>query len=70
MFSKTVAEQLHLLTAYPKLNLLCALKKCTKESPHGAENRCHQTQDFAKIFPSAIALALHIHFYLHFCESS
>ena len=34
------------------------------------EGRSHQTQSFAKIFPSALALMLQIHFYLHFQKST
>ena len=34
------------------------------------EDRSYQTQYFAKIFPSLLALTLDIHFYFHLKESS
>ena len=43
-----------------------ALKKTLKIR----EDRSYQTQYFAKIFSSPLALMLHIHFYLHLQESS
>ena len=66
LFYKTVGEPLHLLTVYPKLIFRGAIKKALMVP----EDRSHQTQCFAKIFPSPLALMLQIHFYLHFQESA
>ena len=63
---KTVAELLHLSTVHPKLIFWGALKTALMIS----EVRSYQTQYFAKIFSSPLALTLHIHFYLHLKESS
>ena len=63
---KTVGELLHLLTLHPKLIFRGALKK----APMVPEDRYHQTQYFAKIFPSPLTLKLHIHFYFYLMESS
>ena len=66
-FSKTVGEILHLLTLIsPKLIFRAALRKAFMVPV----DRSYQTQYFAKIFPSPLASTLHIHFYLHFKESS
>ena len=61
-FFKTVGEPLHLLTVHPKLIFRGALK----EALMVPEDRSYQTQYFAKIFPSSLALMLQIHFYLYF----
>ena len=58
---QTVGERLHLLTRHPKLIFLGALKK----DPMVPEHISYQTRYFEKIFPSSLALMLHIHFYLH-----
>ena len=65
-FFKTVGKPLYLLTVHPKLIFWVALKKVFMVP----EDRSYQTQSFAKIFPSPLALMLQIHFYLHFQESS
>ena len=65
-FLKIVGEILHLLTLYPKLIFRGALKKALMV----LVDRSYQTQYFAKIFPSPLVSTLHIHFYLHFKESS
>ena len=53
-------EPLHLLTVQPKLIFRGALKKALMVP----EDRSHQTQYFAKILPSPLALTLQINFYL------
>ena len=65
-FFKTVGEPLHLLTVHPKLIFWSTLKKALMVP----EDRSYQTQYFAKILLSPLALTLEIHFYLHFQESS
>ena len=62
MFFKTVGEPLYLLTVHPKLNSRGALM----EALMVPEDSSYQTQYFAKLFPSPLALTLQIHFYLYF----
>ena len=50
-------RKLHLLTLHPKLIFRDALKKAFMVP----EDRSYQIQYFAKIFPSALISALHIH---------
>ena len=64
-FFKTVGELLHLLLVHPKLIFRSALKKALTV----LEDRSYQTQHFAKIFASLLALMLYINFYLHSQES-
>ena len=65
IFFKTVGELLHLLTLHHKLIFPGSLKN-TIMFPEG---RSYQTQYFAKIFPSPLALTLHVHFYRHLKKS-
>ena len=65
-FFKTVGEPLHLLTVHPKLIFRGALDKALMVP----EDRPYQTQYFAKILPSPLALMLQIRFYLYFQELS
>ena len=65
-FFKTVKKLLHPLTVHPKLMFWEATRK-TLMVP---ENRPYQMQYFAKIFPSSLALMLHILFYLQLQGSS
>ena len=53
-FFKTVGEPLHLFKVHPKLIFRGGLKKALMVP----ENRSYQTQYFAKIFPSPLALML------------
>ena len=57
-FFKIVGEPQHLLTVHPKLIFRGALKKDLIVP----EDRSYQTQYFAKIFHSPLALMLQIHF--------
>ena len=66
-FFKTIVEPLHLLRVHPKLIFWCVLKKALMIPP---EDRLYQTQYFAEIFPSPLALTLQIHFYFHLQESA
>ena len=63
-FFKTVGEALQLLTVHSKLIFRGAVKKALMVP----EDRSYQTQYFAKIFHSPLALMMQIHFYLHFQE--
>ena len=65
-FFKTIGEPLHLLTVHPKLVFCGALMKALMVP----EGRSYQKQYFLKIFPSTLTLTLHIHFFLHFQDSS
>ena len=65
-FFKTVGERLYLLTVHPKSIFQGTLKKIIVVP----EDRSYQTQYFAKILLSPLALTLQILFYLHFQESS
>ena len=66
MFFKTVGEPLLLLTVHTKLIFRGAQRKALMVS----EDRSYQTQYFAKISPSPLALTLQMNFYLHFQESA
>ena len=57
-FFKTVREQLRILLVHPKLLFRGTARKAIMVP----ENGSYQTQNFAKIFPSLLALTLQIHF--------
>ena len=65
-FFKTGGEPLHLLKVHPKLIFRGVLKKVLMVP----ENRSYQPQYFTKIFPSPLALMLHIFLPLYFYESA